>query len=115
MLLVSLMLLGALAMWVAVPFAWLWIGSQLQNSAGLGTAIAVMMVGVIATILGIVPILAWLNRKHVELREARGFRAGEHTALEVILVLSAGIAVVGFTIWFFGFAGTSPIPLNLSY
>jgi hypothetical protein len=25
------------------------------------------------------------------------------------------VAVIGFFVWFFGFSGSSPIPLNLSY
>jgi hypothetical protein len=37
------------------------------------------------------------------------------SALEVILVSSAGIGVVAFGIWFFLFAGTSPVPLNISF
>ena len=37
------------------------------------------------------------------------------SALEVILVSSAGLAMVGFGIWFFGFAGASPLPLNIGF
>jgi hypothetical protein len=37
------------------------------------------------------------------------------TALELVLVASAVVAVVGFVVWFFGFSGSSPIPLNISY
>ena len=33
----------------------------------------------------------------------------------MILVSSAGLAVVGFVIWFFLFAGASPLPLNISF
>ena len=37
------------------------------------------------------------------------------SALEVILVSSAGLALVGFGIWFFLFAGASPLPLNIGF
>lgn len=113
--LVLLMLAGCLFMWVGVPLAWLWIGSQLEGSVELGTALMVTMVGAIATILGVAPLLGWLNRRHVELREARGLPVGETSPLEVMLVISAALAIIGFAVWFFGFSGSSPLPLNLSY
>jgi hypothetical protein len=34
--------------------------------------------------------------------------------LEGVLVVSAGVTVVAFGIWFFFFAGTSPLPLGIS-
>ena len=113
--LVALMLAGCLFLWVGVPVIWLWIGSRVQASQPLGTALMVAMVGAVGTIIGVSIVLAWLNRKHVELREARGLPVGENSPLEVILVTSAGLAVVGFAVWFLAFSGSSPIPLNLSY
>jgi len=43
-----------------------------------------------------------------ELQERRNRPVGGSSVLEVILVSSACLAVVGFGIWFFGFAGASP-------
>lgn len=113
--LVVLMLLGCLFLWVGVPVIWLWIGSQVESSSSLGTAMAVAMVGIVVTIVVVASGLAWLNRRHIELQERRGIPAGNSSALEIILVSSAGIAVVGFGIWFFGFAGASPAPLNIGF
>lgn len=113
--LVLLMLAGCLVLWIVVPVAWLWIGSQVQGSASLGTALMVTMLGVIASILVVSSALSWLNRKHAHLREARNLPSSEHGALEAMLVASAGISVVVFGIWFFGFAGSSPIPLNVGF
>lgn len=115
--LVLLMLAGCLFLWVGVPLIWLWIGSQLQASEGteLGTALMVTMVGAMATIGFTAPLLLRLNRRYVETREARGLPVGESSPLEVILVVSAILAIVGFAVWFFGFSGSSPVPLNLSY
>lgn len=111
-LLVGLMLLGCLALWVAVPLGWLWIGSQIQGSASLGTALAVTMAGVITTVFLLSAVLSWLNRKHAELREVRNLPISQGGALEPILVTSAGIAALGFAVWFFGFSGASPVPIN---
>jgi hypothetical protein len=110
--LVAMMLAGCLCLWIGVPVGWLWIGSQIQGSASLGTALAVTMVGVITTIFVLSAFLSWLNRKHAELREARGLPLAAGGALEPIMVTSAGIAAVAFTIWFFGFSGASPVPFN---
>jgi heme/copper-type cytochrome/quinol oxidase subunit 2 len=114
-LLVVIMFFGSLVLWVGVPVGWLWIGSQLQPTSGLATAIGAMMIGMLLTIALLVTFLAWVNRKHIELQEARGYYGGQTTALELVLVASAVIAVFGFAVWFFGFSGSSPIPLNISY
>src|ERR671937_1072834 len=96
-----LMMLGAgLVLWIGVPIAWLYIRSRVQGSTHLlGTALAVMMVGVVVSILAIVPALGWLNRKHLELREARGLDTHGGTALEAVMTVSAGIALVVFAAW----------------
>jgi hypothetical protein len=104
------MMLGAgLVLWIGVPVAWLYIGSQVQGSTGsVGTAIGVMMAGVVVSILLIVPVLGWLNRKHLELREARGLDTHGATALEAVMTVSVAIAVVAFCVWFFLIAGPGP-------
>jgi hypothetical protein len=116
-LLVVIMFVGSLVLWVGVPVAWLWVGSQLQASSSMATAIGAMMIGMLVTIAALVSLLGWLNRRHVELQEARGVHLPPDatTALEHVMVASAVVAVVGFFVWFFGFSGSSPIPLNLSY
>ena len=108
--LLLLMMLGAgLVLWVGVPVAWLYIGSQVQGSTGsIGTALAVMMVGVVVSIVAIVPLLGWLNRKHLELREARGLETHGATALEAVMTVSVAVAVIAFSVWFFVIAGPGP-------
>jgi hypothetical protein len=115
LLLVAMMFLGGLVLWVGVPVAWLWIGSQLEPVSSLATAVGTMMIGMLLTVAGLVAFLAWLNRKHIELHEARGGYRAETTALELVLVASAVFAIAGFAIWFFGFSGSSPIPFQISY
>jgi|1186.fasta_scaffold618615_1 hypothetical protein len=108
--LLLLMMLGAgLVLWIGVPVLWLYIGSQIQGSTGsVGTALGVMMVGVVVSIVAIVPVLGWLNRKHLELREARGLDTHGGTALEAVMTVSVAIAVIAFSIWFFVIAGPGP-------
>jgi uncharacterized membrane protein YbhN (UPF0104 family) len=113
--LVLLMLAGCLFLWVGVPLGWLWVGSQVQGSASLGTALLVTMVGVLVSVIAVAAILSRLNRMHAALRESRNRPTSRYGALEPMLVTSAGIAVVLFAIWFFGFAGASPLPLNIGY
>ncbi len=112
--LVLLMLIGCLCLWVGVPLGWLWIGSQVQSTSSLGTALMVTMVGIVLSIVVLVLVLSWLNRRHAELNERRD-RPVRSSALEVMLVSSAGLALVAFAVWFFLFAGASPLPLNISF
>jgi hypothetical protein len=106
---VVIMFVGSLVLWVGVPLAWLWIGAQVQGSTdSVGQAIGVAMGGALVSIVVLALGLGWLNRKHEELREARGLEYHRTTTLEAVLVVTAGIAVVGFTIWFLGFAGMGP-------
>jgi hypothetical protein len=116
-LLIAMMFLGGLFLWVGVPLLWLYVGSQVQlHSESLGLALLVMMVGAVASIVAMIPVLGWLSRKHEHLQQSRGVQGTTGpVALEMVMVASATIAIVGFAIWFFLFAGTSPVPLNLSY
>ena len=109
-LLTGVIMVGAsLLLWIGVPAGWLWIGSQVQGSTGsIGTAIAVMLVGAITSIVALAWVLGRLNRVHEHLREQRGADQSGPPLLEVVLVVTAAIALVGFAIWFFVFAGPGP-------
>ena len=116
-LLVGIMFLSSLALWVAVPLGWLWVGAQIQAMTGsVGTALFAMMVGMLASVALLIILLGWLGRKHIELLELRGREIGQTTPLEQVLVGSAALAVIGFAVWFFGFSGSPPLPgLEVSY
>jgi heme/copper-type cytochrome/quinol oxidase subunit 2 len=109
-LILLVMMLGAgLVLWLGVPLGWLYVGSQVQGTTdSLGLALFVMMVGVLVSIALIVPALGWLNRKHLDLREARGLETHGATALEAMMTVSAVIAVLAFVVWFFLIAGPGP-------
>ena len=116
LLLLGIMLGGSLVLWVGVPVGWLYVGSHVQaKTNSLGAALAVMMVGVIVSIFVLVSCLGWLNHRHSQLREARGLDNHGQTALEGVMTVSAMIAIVGFTTWFFLFSGSSPLPTGLGF
>jgi hypothetical protein len=116
LILLLIMLFGGLVLWVGIPLAWLWIGSQIQAATGsLGAAVGAMMIGVVASIVLMIPVLGWLSNKHRSLLVARGQPDNGHLVLEVVLVASATIAVVLFGAWFLLFAGSSPIPIGINY
>lgn len=109
-LLIMLMLAGCLLLWVGIPVGWLWVGSQVESSSSLAAGLGVTMAGILVSIALTLGALGWLNRRHAAIQEGRHGYAGN--ALEVILVSSALIAILLFTIWFLGFAGTSPLPVT---
>jgi len=113
-LVVLIMFVGSLVLWVGTPLAWLWIGSQIQGATeSLGTALGAMFVGVALTITAIASVLAKLSDFHRGNCLARGMNDPGHVVLEAVLVVSAGLTLVGFVIWFFFFAGASPVPLGM--
>ena len=81
----ALLALGGLAMWTAVPLAWLWIGSQ--ASSGVLTVL-----GAVLTMVAWARLLGAVNRRYQAARVRRGFDDTGSFPLEVTLVLSAGAA-----------------------
>lgn len=113
-LVVSIMFIGSLGLWVGTPLLWLWIASQVQGATqSLGTALAVAFVGVLITITVLVFILSRLSEVHRANRVARGFDDPGHIVLEGVIVISAGLTIVAFVIWFFFLAGASPVPIGI--
>jgi hypothetical protein len=105
----AIMVGASLLLWIGVPAGWLWIGGQIQGSTGnLGTAIAVMLFGSLASIVALAWLLGRLNRLHEHLLDARGAPREGPPLLEVVLVVTATVALVAFVIWFFVFAGPGP-------
>ena len=110
-LLVAVMFLGSLGLWVGMPLGCLYIGSRVQEATHSITAALLAMAGGVAIgIALIVPLLGFLNRKHAEVRAARGLDDYGQAPLEGVLVVSAGVALFGFGIWFFFFSGAAPLP-----
>lgn len=112
-LMLSIMLLGSLVLWVGVPIGALYVGSLVQlETDSIGASMVAMLLMVIVSLMVLMPLLTWLNRRHMELRVARGRQDLGNAALEGVMVVSAGVALVAFLVWFFLFAGSSPIPVQ---
>jgi hypothetical protein len=124
LMLVLLMAVGSVAMWIGVPLGLIYVAAQISDSsrpsAGpyllvlLGLPIGMAIVG---------KCLGYLDRIHGRLtgrvdphrrratwlRSMRGERTTTHRGgvLDVVMMVSVGVAVIAFTVWFFGFAGSS--------
>jgi hypothetical protein len=109
-----IMVIGSLVLWIGTPLLWLWVGSQIQGAtSSLGTALGLSFIGVIATIMLLAGVLAKLSNVYQANRRARGLDDTGHYVLETVLVVSAGITLAAFVVWFFFFAGASPVPVGI--
>lgn len=113
-LLLAIMFAGSVGLWVGVPVGWFWIGGRVQAAgASLGTALAVIAVGLLVTILLAVRVLDWLSERHAHARARQGLDDLGNVPLEGVMVVSALIALAAFVVWFFVFSGAEPLPLSL--
>jgi hypothetical protein len=114
-LVVLIMFLGSLGLWIGTPLGMLWIGSKIQAAtSSLGAAVGAMSIGVVGTILLLAYILVRLSNAYRAICLSGGRADPGHVVLEGVLVVSAGVAVVAFVIWFLLFAGATPVPLGIS-
>ncbi len=115
LLVVLIMFVGSLGLWIGTPLLWLWVGSQIQGyGASLGASLAAMFVGVVLSIVLLAMLLAKLSDVYRASCRARGMRDPGHFILEAVLVVSAGLTIVAFGIWFLLFAGASPVPIGVN-
>jgi hypothetical protein len=115
LLVVLIMFIGSLVLWVGTPLLWLWVASQIQGATeSLGTALAAAFAGVIVTIAVLAGLLARLSDVYRSNCLARGQADPGHVMLEGVLVVSAGVTIFVFVIWFFFLAGASPVPIGIN-
>jgi len=113
-LVVLIMFIGSLGLWIGTPLLWLWVGSQVQGAtSSLGAALGVIMVGVVATIALVAALLAKLSNTYRANCRARGLDDPGHFVLEGVLVVSAGLTLTAFIVWFLFFAGATPVPIGI--
>ena len=94
-LVVAIMLIGSLGLWLGTPLLWLWVGSQIQGAtASLGTSVGATFIGAVITIVVLAGLLSKLSNVYRANRRSRGLDDPGHFVLEVVLVVSAGIALV---------------------
>ena len=115
MLVLSIMVIGSLVLWVGTPLGWLWVASQVQGETqSLGEALAVAFVGVVITVIILASLLSRLSDTYRANRLARGLGDPGHVVLEGVLVISAGVTMAAFGVWFLFFAGAAPAPIGLN-
>jgi hypothetical protein len=120
------MLFAALSLWTALPLTWLYIGSKVSKTQFPAEApYAVVIVGLIASIVLVAWLISRLNRLYTEITGTnrlapmrpswmRSMRdtpvpVSSTTVVEAVLMGSVLLAAVALTIWFFFLAG-SPLP-----
>ncbi len=110
-----IMFIGSFVLWIGTPLLWLWIGSQVQGATdSLGAAMAAAFPGAVATIAVLASLLAKLSDVYRHNRTARGLDDPGHLVLEAVLVVSAGVTLTGFVIWFFFLSGANLLPIGVS-
>ena len=116
MLVLMIMLVGSLVLWIGAPLLWLWLGSQIEGAtASVGAALGAAFLGAVLTIVLLAGVLGKLSNYYRANRVARGLDDPGHFVLEVVLVVSASVALFVFVIWFFFLAGAEPLPVGIKY
>jgi hypothetical protein len=122
--LIALMAIGSVILWIGIPIGWIYAVSHMVDSSQPSLGPYVLLIfGIPITmalfgklLFGLDHVYARVTGQDSEVR----FRAawlksmrGERnvtrrlTVLEMTMVISVSLALVGFAIWFFGFAGSS--------
>ena len=122
--LILLMAVGSVFLWIGIPVGWLYLASRMVKTSQptLGPYVLVI-IGIPITMIIVGKLLFKLDSAYSTLTGQKSevqFRApwlksmrGERnsarrlTVLEMTMVVSVSIALLGFAIWFFGFAGSS--------
>jgi hypothetical protein len=122
--LIALMGLGSILLWLAVPVGWIYLASKMVKSSQptMGPYVMVL-VGIPLTMVVVGKLLSRLNRVYGEvtgttpevrvrmpwMRSMRDERESgpPRTILDVVMVVSVGLALLCFGVWFFLFAGSS--------
>jgi hypothetical protein len=122
--LIALMAIGSILMWLGAPLFWIWLASQLVDTAEPQAGpYLVVIVGIPTTMVLLGKGLSILNRIYADmmgtasdvrvpapwLRSMRGERGSTRprTVLDVVMVWSVGTAVLAMAFWFFFIAGSS--------
>jgi hypothetical protein len=120
------MLLAAFSLWTAIPLSWIYIASKVSHTQfPSGGPYAVVIVGILASVLFVAWLLGRLNNLYVRitgtnrvgsmrpawLKSMRDTSPSDHsvTVVEAVLMSSVMLAALALTVWFFLLAG-SPIP-----
>ena len=111
-LLLVLLVVACVGLWIGVPIAWLWIGSQVQGATdNVGAAIGVMIPGFTVSVILLMAVLGAITRAYQRARVARGRDDTGNFPLETTLVGTAMLSLVALVVWFLAFNDQAPLPI----
>ena len=124
--LLVLMACLSLFMWIGVPFGWMWLASKFVFDTQAHYLLLLLLVPV--TMVGVGWVIYRLNAVYVRV-SGEGDRprhsgwlksqAGDRTtkppkrAIDVIMSVSVGLALLAFAFWFFFLAGSPLAPMGV--
>ena len=122
--LIALMAIGSVVMWIGVPVALIYAASRLADSPkpSMGPYVLIL-VGLPLGMMAVGKLLGALDRYHGRvtglddgkpqqaawMKSMRGERERKRrrSVLDSVMIISVGVALLLFGIWFFAFAGSS--------
>ena len=122
--LIALMAIGSVVMWIGVPVALIYAASRLADSPkpSMGPYVLIL-VGLPLGMMAVGKLLGALDRYHGRItglddgkpqqaawmKSMRGDRERKRrrSVLDSVMIISVGVALLLFGIWFFAFAGSS--------
>ena len=124
LLLIALMAIGSVVMWIGVPVALIYAASRLADSPkpSMGPYVLIL-VGLPLGMMAVGKLLGALDRYHGRItglddgkpeqaawmKSMRGDRERKRrrSVLDSVMIISVGVALLMFGVWFFAFAGSS--------
>jgi hypothetical protein len=122
--LIALMAIGSVVMWIGVPVALIYAASRLADSPkpSMGPYVLIL-VGLPLGMMAVGKLLGALDRYHGRvtglddgkpeqaawMKSMRGDRERKRrrSVLDSVMIISVGVALLLFGVWFFAFAGSS--------
>ena len=122
--LIALMAIGSVVMWIGVPVGLIYLASRLADSSkpSMGPYVLIL-VGLVVGMMAVGKLLGALDRYHGRITglddgkptqaawmtSMRGDRERKRrrSVLDSVMIISVGVALLLFGIWFFAFAGSS--------
>jgi hypothetical protein len=122
--LIALMALGSVFMWLGLPALLVYLASQVADSPtpSMGPYLLII-VGLPVGMIAVGKLLGALDRYHGRitglddgrpeqatwLKSMRGERERRRrrSVLDTVMIVSVGVALIAFAVWFFAFAGSS--------
>jgi hypothetical protein len=90
------------------PIGWLWVGAHVDYSTdSITLGILSAFTGMLATLMITLAVARRVDHAWRLVRRAAGYEQ-KRGALERIFIISAGIAALGFAVWFLVIAGPGP-------